>query len=68
MRITFWQVIAVLTLVVVAWMYRYEIVGANPYGTLYKLDRWTGSIEPIETQSAQGAVAPYGRAPYGRAQ
>lgn len=44
-----WKKLALICLVLIAvmmaWIWRYEIVSANQYA--YRLDRWTGNIEFI---------------------
>jgi hypothetical protein len=59
MRVDLSTVVAVLALAALAWMGRYELVPVGQFGTLYKLDRWTGKVETVETQQRQGA-SPYG--------
>jgi hypothetical protein len=60
MRVDLSTVVAVLALAALAWMGRYELVPVGQYATLYKLDRWTGKVETVETQQRQNVGAPYG--------
>ena len=70
MRIELSAIIALLALAALAWMGRYEIISAGPYGALYKMDRWTGKVETVETQQQQqqqrSTVSPYGTPQYGQ--
>jgi hypothetical protein len=66
MRIDLTVIVAVLALALVAWLGRYQLVPVGQYGTLYKLDRWTGKGELVETQQRQNAGSPYGVPQYGQ--
>lgn len=70
MRIELSAIIALLALAALAWMGRYEIISGGPYGALYKMDRWTGEVETVETQQQQqqqrGTVSPYAAPQYGQ--
>lgn len=56
-------VVAVLILVVVAWLGRYEIIGVpaggeGSHGIAYRLDRWTGQVVYIRGNDAGVAEIP----------
>lgn len=68
MKTVIWQIIAVLSLLILGWMGRYQLVIGGPYGTIYKLDRLTGGVEVVEAKGTRREDTRYGPAPYGRPQ